>query len=261
MARTTFKVLSIDFDFFQNTTKELIKNFYPDGIDLSPSISEIVWASKYCNNPFSKDNDDEQTLFDVTINQELFSDIKSILLNQDFDTNCFICQSHVSLYHILKDLDLSNKNTEIYNLDFHHDLFNDNSNIDCGNWLGKFKDVNKNTFISWYTRETALECYNFNQNELDNVRIYTNIKYLLDTKFDLIFLCRSDAWTPPHLDIYFDELVSTCKSVFKVTSIDKSMHECRDILRVMSLTNSISSIYDEFKNKRYNCNANNNTTA
>ena len=39
-------ILSIDFDYFQNVTKDKI-HLYPDGIDLGTTLSEITWGCKY----------------------------------------------------------------------------------------------------------------------------------------------------------------------------------------------------------------------
>ena len=46
------------------------------------------------------------------------------------------------------------------------------------------------------------------KNTIDKL-ISTSLKNIKDMQFDAIFLCRSDTWTPPHLDGYFTELC-TC---------------------------------------------------
>lgn len=46
MKNKTFRVLSIDFDYFQNASKEALMK-YPDGFDLQPSLSQQVWKGKY----------------------------------------------------------------------------------------------------------------------------------------------------------------------------------------------------------------------
>jgi predicted O-methyltransferase YrrM len=47
-------------------------------------------------------------------------------------------------------------------------------------------------------------------------------------KFDLIFLCRSDTWTPPHLDPYFDELYQILTNNFEGGIIDPQITKPRD---------------------------------
>lgn len=49
------KILSIDFDYFQNTTKETLLSDYPDGIDLPPFVSQVVWASRYIDENSEKE--------------------------------------------------------------------------------------------------------------------------------------------------------------------------------------------------------------
>lgn len=46
MNNKTFRVLSIDFDYFQNANEKALME-YPDGIDLQPSLSQQVWKDKY----------------------------------------------------------------------------------------------------------------------------------------------------------------------------------------------------------------------
>ena len=40
------RILSIDFDYFLQATKEALKSF-PDGIDRSTELSTLIWASHY----------------------------------------------------------------------------------------------------------------------------------------------------------------------------------------------------------------------
>lgn len=45
----SLKVLSIDFDYFQNVNADTIRSCYPDGIDLPTELSTIVWSGYYAN--------------------------------------------------------------------------------------------------------------------------------------------------------------------------------------------------------------------
>lgn len=89
------QILSIDFDFFQNTTKDAIAN-YPDGIDLPTKLSLLVWATHYATN--------EELLRTVTINDTLLHDIKNILKNQDHDIPVMIANSHIHAYNFIKSM-------------------------------------------------------------------------------------------------------------------------------------------------------------
>ncbi len=57
----------------------------------------------------------------------------------------------------------------------------------------------------------------------------TSVSCLSDMQFDIVFLCRSDTWTPPHLDEGFNELVQTCINHFDKVIIEESVKEPRNI--------------------------------
>ena len=50
----TLNVLSIDFDYFQKVSKDVLMNCYPDGLDLSTELSIFTWSGYYNNSKFSK---------------------------------------------------------------------------------------------------------------------------------------------------------------------------------------------------------------
>lgn len=43
--------------------------------------------------------------------------------------------------------------------------------------------------------------------------------------FDYVFLCRSDAWVPPHLDCYFDELSEFIIKMGVPVTYDEELNE------------------------------------
>ena len=72
MARK-LKVLSIDFDYFQNATADTMMYAYPDGKDLPTSLSSFVWQSHYSN---QKTN---EKLMKVTFPEEEYDKLINIL--------------------------------------------------------------------------------------------------------------------------------------------------------------------------------------
>ena len=70
--KPTLKVLSIDFDFFQEVDVETLF-YYPDGHDFSTDFSKFIWAGHYAN------SHDAELLEKVTVNQKLLTEIKTIL--------------------------------------------------------------------------------------------------------------------------------------------------------------------------------------
>lgn len=102
----------------------------------------------------------------------------------------------------------------LVNIDMHHDLINDNFRIDCGNWISyvinKLRKNNIKTKITWICNQVSLDIYNLKQDEFKEygMEIHTNLSPLKDITWELIFLCRSDIWLPPHLDEPFQQLAN-----------------------------------------------------
>ena len=138
------RVLSIDFDYFQVVDKDTVQSCYPDGIDLDTNLSTVVWASHYAI-PSQKEKLDK-----VFCNQEELRLIRHIL-NNNCKATAPVCiaNSHVHIYDFIKKNmeSFGATSVDVTNVDMHHDLFNDNPYLDCGNWLGlclKCKPISKN---------------------------------------------------------------------------------------------------------------------
>ena len=102
-------------------------------------------------------------------------------------------------------MDDSNYDTiNIDHLDMHHDIFSDNQDsLNCGNWLSFIKEE-MNTNVTWIANPISKEVYGLDGKEFDVVR--TDLKEIQNHTWNMIFLCRSDNWLPPHLDGYFEDL-------------------------------------------------------
>lgn len=226
------KVLSIDFDFFQDVDAHTMKYYYPDGVDLPTNLSTIVWGSKY-----SKRYQYSEKISSVKINLELFAQMLTILDNQDMDTPMLITQSHVSIYDFIHEHMEEYNGVYVVNVDMHHDIFNDNPEVDCGNWLYHIAHEIPNTKIKWITREVSLECYDIKPE--DNLKAEFNFNKIKNTEFDIIFLCRSDAWLPPHLDEWFEKMVNHCVSNFYNVRAQKCILNPRDVSDIMELEDKL----------------------
>ena len=234
------KILSIDFDFFQNVTCEQL-SLYPDGIDHSKGISEIVWGSVYSTNG--------EEIEKIDILNEEFSLTKEILRKQMPDVPVLVAYSHKSIYDFIK-LHETKKPLEIINIDMHHDILNGNNEIDCGNWLSHVIDDREaagcKTKLRWITNPVSIEAYGnkvFEDNEFRCITEKT-IKDIRKDKFDAIFLCRSDTWTPPHLDKYFTELCNVIKTHFTNIRIQKGVEKPRK--DYLSIAKEIFKAYKNF---------------
>lgn len=235
-------ILSIDFDFFQDTTPEAMRYYYPDGIDLPTELSTIVWGTKYTEN--YKHHEEIKA---VTINKKLFDQIICILNNQNEDIPVMIAQSHVSIYDFIHDIVDETDCSQLYiaNLDMHHDIVNDNTELDCGNWLGHIgKDYKeKELVVTWVSREIATECYELLPDELPIE--YSLDKFMDINDFDGIFICRSDNWIPPHLDCHFDTLIKECAKKFTNVMAQRSILKPRDISGIIDVEEALFKKYKQ----------------
>lgn len=228
----TLNVLSIDFDYFQKTTKHTIHTCYPDGIDLPTELSTIVWATYY-ENPKIYEH-----LKHVTILNDELQLLRQILTSDDNTQKTapvMITNSHVHIYDFIHKCTntFHSENINIVNIDMHHDMFNDNTELNCGNWLSHIAQDFKRHNISWICNPLSLECYGFTKDEIPKVN--TSLKAITDCKFDIIFLCRSDNWFPPHLDSEFHNIVQLIQSRFKHVAIESNVKEPRNITDAVNL--------------------------
>lgn len=232
MDKKIFKVLSIDFDFFPNVTSEMLAH-YPDGIDLSTELTKIIWASHY----ITSDN----MLKDIDINKNLYKELKYILNSQSTKTPVLITNSHVHAFDFIEK-HFDNKRIVLTNIDWHHDIVNNNTEMDCGNWIKFLKEKYPDTILKWITRPESIDCYGITNSELTQMNVEFDFKSIEHTQFDAIFLCRSDSWTPPHLDKYFDELIKECFSVYFNVKIENCVTKPRDLTEIDCIINDIKNI-------------------
>ena len=224
------KILSIDFDFFQAATRKQLLS-YPDGIDLNTKISEIVWSSHYIagrSNP-------EYSPVSVNINQKLFTDMIDILQKQRDDIPAMAAQSHAAIYNFIYSVYeyFGNNNLTIFHIDMHHDIWNGNEKLDCGNWVKFIKRDFPNTDVHWITRKVSMEMYNIEDEIIRQTGIMFDFDKIKDIEFDAVFLCRSDMWLPPHLDYYFDTMLNTCIDVFPDIEVSDDVLLPRNIEKII----------------------------
>lgn len=210
------RVLSVDFDYFQTTTKKLTK-LYPDGVDLPTDLSEAEWGKRYAV--------DSQHLLKIGINHPEFSLIKTILKRQNKNVPVKIAQSHKDIYSFIKDRYNFSEELRLVNVDFHHDFFNKNEEVDCGNWVGhileEVRAAGQRYNFDWIANPLSDKIYQFGD-ELAPL-ILTSLQSIINEEFDLIFLCRSDNWLPPHLDTHFTALCEIITDSFNSVEYEEEV--------------------------------------
>jgi hypothetical protein len=118
----------------------------------------------------------------------------------------------------------------------HHDIINDNDQMDCGNWI-KFLIENRDkkglkTGLNWIANPISLDLYGIRDMFEEEGECFGHSSESLDCiagqKFDAIYLCRSDTWTPPHLDKYFDALRVLIMSHYDTVMMEKAVEKPRE---------------------------------
>ena len=190
-------ILSIDFDFFPIAEEYTILEHYPDPIDLPTNCSTQVWAIHYAH------WEGNEKLLEIAVYWEKIDEIKDIIYDSQKAIG-YITNSHKHLYDAIKDRYDTEEKIHIYNLDMHHDLFNDNEKVDCGNWAKYVLEEYPKATLTWIANPLSKKMYGLEEPEFNIIEEDLNCLHGLE--WDLIYLCRSDNWTPPHLDDAFLKL-------------------------------------------------------
>ncbi len=221
-----YNVLSIDFDFFQKVTCNTIVDSYPDPHDLTTDMSAFVWSQYYANDISKKRVMEVKTDYPALKFTEQI--IKRNIDPTGLKCHTMIANSHKHLYDFIHEVipDTDAKIT-IYNMDMHHDMFGKNpeDSVDCGNWANHIKDEYANSKYIWICNPISEEMY---PSELPD-EIWKNYSLIAGVKFDIIFLCRSDGFVPPHLDKDFEKLARLIKIYYGRTMIDIQVEKPREI--------------------------------
>lgn len=197
------KLLSVDFDYFANITNYFRMTNFPDGgnEDLGKDLQDIIWGGRYASNP--------DFIKKCPVKKKELEYMKQIFENNSH-AEYTLAKSHLSIINLLSTLARDFKPIEIYNVDFHHDLYF-KRDFTCGNWLEKFYDFLDVKKTLWICDKESMIEYDIDyNNEISQTFSHTfNIKDLDGIKFDYLFLCQSTMWSPPHLDKYFISLANS----------------------------------------------------
>lgn len=199
------RFLTIDWDYFFNCSAKYRCFHFPDGgnENLPSNTQELIWNSHYSTDP---------ELCKVGLINDynyLISYLKSVPKKGPGDFKNV--ESHKYAYPFILFATLPDEEFEVVNVDFHHDFYalaRSEDEVNCGNWALKLKEVRPNMKFTWVARkDSQLESLLFDRPPVDTI-IYDNLHPVLcKGEFDKIFMCRSDVWSPPHLDSYYENLV------------------------------------------------------
>lgn len=189
------KILSIDWDYFINCSISDRASLFPDGgnENLGTAMSTYVWATRYGYS---------DQIEKIKARTADIDKLKKII-DKNKDVYIYIsADSHVHLGEFLLHPDMEEKIKDkglfIVNIDHHHDMFGIGDELNCGNWLNKVTEKFPGTVVKWIRNEDS-DTSGFKGEDS------TNIEDADDT-YDVIYICRSFIWSPPHLDKEFGVL-------------------------------------------------------
>ena len=205
-------------------------NHYPDGHDFNSDLSSVIWSSHYAW------ESSEKELMKVKVDKTKIGKVKTILkFGSGVCLENMIVNSHVHIMQLLEMLSDKAMGFTIYNLDMHHDMFDTNiengnivcnSGLSCGNWASYAKK-DYGAKIIWIKNKLSDKLF---PSDLPDEQTL-DINILNGIKFDAVFLCRSDIWLPPHLDIHFNRLKDYMRNeLYDSSYMDPQVEKPRDIL-------------------------------
>lgn len=195
------KILSIDFDYFLPNT-----DLYDWGHIENQFMVNFIWQLRVTSINFkTKASAVDEVMPDNRLLLNFFDRVVAGKPKYGF----FVCESHSALYKIVKFF-----NSPIYltNYDAHHDFGYKNLKhnlITCENWA---KVLNGEGLIKEYKLFYPPWRRDDPESKINNKII--NVQYGIQkrkNKFDLIFVCRSGAWTPSWVDHLWIDFIERLK--------------------------------------------------
>ena len=204
----SLNVLSIDWDYFMDCTNEERNDMFPDGgsEDIGVSTSTMVWGIRYGATRLNKWlNKDRKELTDVGIDREKLDIVKQLIL-EGVNSGCTLmfADSHAEIYSTIYNR-RRNKRTKfnVYNIDHHSDCYDIGDDVNCGNWVNH---LDKEGVISKYVWIKGDSNEELGEDTLTcETKVTDDLSVLKHKGWDVIFICRSSIWSPPHLDVEFNE--------------------------------------------------------
>lgn len=245
------RFLSIDWDFFIGATATQRALLFPDGgnENLHTTLRKYIWDSRYANPELS----------DIKVSSPDYLTLLKIC--REFDGQCLIADSHRFAYDFIMENTTPDEEFEVYNIDFHHDLYDyrtGDERVNCGNWGTILHEDRPNMKYVWVMREDS-DPMTIGDVEVDVERWYPQsftsfFKSDFIKEFDYLYLCRSAMWSPPHLDPKFvwaaKILMKKCPTKYE-QGIDKPRpYEIpTDFSEYLALANAHKSNEEKWGNK------------
>jgi len=187
-------ICSVDWDYFFPNME-----FYDWGHNESDFVFfEALWEIR-ANDKNLKTR--EKATKELVPDETLLSNFWYKTFGDEEPSSLIITESHKDIIRVIETYDIDN--ATIWNFDAHHDIqYHEESNGNCGDWGAKFindgivseKDFNI-VYPKWRKEYPEEIPEKFNPN------IYYEIPDFYELpSFDILFICRSSAWTPSWSD-------------------------------------------------------------
>ena len=178
---------------------------FPDGgnENLPNSLRDYIWDTYYRNPELEK--------------MKVTSDYKYLLhICKTFKGEAFVSDSHRWAFNFVMDNTEPDEEFEVYNIDFHHDLYTyitRGGEVNCGNWATMLRKYRPNMKYKWVACETsdATSGEDVVDAEIYTMEEFLNMFQYVADDFQYLFMCRSAVWSPPHLDKKFVRAVKSIK--------------------------------------------------
>lgn len=184
--------LSVDWDYFIGADNQQRLLHFPDtpNENYPKYLQDFIWHSRYA---------DDSEIEKIAVNPLAYKFADMVR----YVPKVCVCDSHKYAYTfaLMELTERNEKSINLLNIDFHSDWRKDEKDLDCGNWLTWLMKQIKGNYTwlgykdSYYPRPKELKFLtDFNRCRIDK------------TKWDVLFICRSDMWSPPHLDEKFTKI-------------------------------------------------------
>lgn len=189
-------ILSIDWDFFFPCVDE-----FDWGHQETPMFLEMLWGVRCGNRSILTQ---EKAIHKIVPNLKALLSFWEII-DKHATAILIITDSHKDINHAFKLC--AKKSVRVFNFDAHHDIYYSQKKVsECGNWVWKHRNkISEYHLIYPDWREQCKE-------KIPKDFSPTSISYSfpvveLPKKFEVVFICRSSAWTPTWYDNLWLEFI------------------------------------------------------
>jgi len=218
--------LSIDFDFFCREEPS-----WDWGHAETTFMENMMWHARYVSN---MNIEEEITTGHADFNPVLIGyELRMKGIDIRPATRLCIADSHYKAYEFFDD---GNPHLPMVSIDAHHDLYTcplEESVVRCDNWLAMFIDKAESTHVlypKWRDPDHDGSVHeSFDNNERVNMMQFCDFDAISDMgdvlEVESLFLCKSPAWTPPHMDRYYTQIAKRLLTLgrLEVTDVELSL--------------------------------------